>query len=903
MTPLASRAARFALHVGLFAGAVALYTATLNPDVQPADSGEFQIAAITLGIPHPPGYPLFTMLGWLFAQIPFGSAFARVSFLSVIASAATLVVVARSVERVAQAAQPANTQAGSLTATLAGVLAAVALGTSTTFWAQATTTNIRSLTAFFAALLVCGTARIFGDLRTQGSQSGSVRVSSLVLFAIALGLGVGHHASLAFMGAVFGVFALWASARSSARSSAHSRLPRWGYALAAFAFALTQLVWLYLPLRDAAGARFAPGNLNTLDGVLYHIFARGFAGDMFAFATPEFLGDRLAILPTLLTFQFSPPVLLLCGVASLVLIWKRAVFGATLLLACAVHLFVTLTYRAPQTVEYALPSWVMLSVMLGSGMGIVGNLAAGASGSRQAARRLPYLLLAGALTTVVLRDAGDRLPSYIALARDRATRQLAAGALEVAAPGATVLAMWHQATPMWALQDIEGLRQDVRVVYVFPRGAQPYAETFAEAAAQIGPTYVVNHFGPAFEARFTRITPVAGQPIWQINPADEDVIPAGVPAGFDNNRIQAGLLHAPDTPARAGSAFNIDVFWQVTETQSGESLTFRIMRPDGQLAANADFQLDAAMLSTSTHHRRLTLGIPPDMLPGEYFLYAGVYRATEQGFEQVTSDAGADFVRLKLKDRNPAEAVIRVLPAAEPPATRHPQRRPLAPFTSATAAPEFIGVDYDTGIAGQLRVHTHWQLSTEDAAITILSAEGQPLAPTQRLPPATQMATPEYLTLRFDAPQWKRLRLSMTGNASDLNITLPDFAEGERYVPFGNQMALAGASTWREGDQMRVDLAWLSARAITTDYIASARIAGDNLFVTHDSVPALGAVPTLKWIRGSLVTDRHTLRVGDYAGDLTGTVLVYDGFTQQPLPALDERYTEGVTFYLGSSGR
>ncbi len=75
------------------------------------------------------------------------------------------------------------------------------------------------------------------------------------------------------------------------------------------ALAATQLVWLYLPLRDAAGARFAPGNLNTLAGVAYHVFARGFAGDMFAFAAPEFLGDRLAILPTLLLFQFSLPLL------------------------------------------------------------------------------------------------------------------------------------------------------------------------------------------------------------------------------------------------------------------------------------------------------------------------------------------------------------------------------------------------------------------------------------------------------------------------------------------------------------------------------------------------------------------------------------------------------------------
>ena len=87
------------VHVALFVAALLLYTLTLNPDVQPADSGEFQVAAILLGIPHPPGYPLYTMLGWLFAQLPWGSPFARVSFLSVIASAVSLVLVSLATQR------------------------------------------------------------------------------------------------------------------------------------------------------------------------------------------------------------------------------------------------------------------------------------------------------------------------------------------------------------------------------------------------------------------------------------------------------------------------------------------------------------------------------------------------------------------------------------------------------------------------------------------------------------------------------------------------------------------------------------------------------------------------------------------------------------------------------------
>ena len=92
-------------HAVLFVAAICLYTWTLNPDVQPADSGEFQVPAITLGIPHPPGYPLYTMLGWLLAQVPIGSPFARVSFLSVVASAATLVLVSLLVQAICGGAE------------------------------------------------------------------------------------------------------------------------------------------------------------------------------------------------------------------------------------------------------------------------------------------------------------------------------------------------------------------------------------------------------------------------------------------------------------------------------------------------------------------------------------------------------------------------------------------------------------------------------------------------------------------------------------------------------------------------------------------------------------------------------------------------------------------------------
>ena len=46
-----------------------VYTYTLNPTVSLEDSGELAVAADYLGVPHPPGYPIWTLVGWFFQWI------------------------------------------------------------------------------------------------------------------------------------------------------------------------------------------------------------------------------------------------------------------------------------------------------------------------------------------------------------------------------------------------------------------------------------------------------------------------------------------------------------------------------------------------------------------------------------------------------------------------------------------------------------------------------------------------------------------------------------------------------------------------------------------------------------------------------------------------------------------
>ena len=66
---------------------LALYVLTLAPTTAMWDASEYITAAYTLGIPHPPGNPLFVLLGRVATLVPLGSVAVRVNMLAAVSSA------------------------------------------------------------------------------------------------------------------------------------------------------------------------------------------------------------------------------------------------------------------------------------------------------------------------------------------------------------------------------------------------------------------------------------------------------------------------------------------------------------------------------------------------------------------------------------------------------------------------------------------------------------------------------------------------------------------------------------------------------------------------------------------------------------------------------------------------
>ncbi|HKQ61790.1 MAG TPA: DUF2723 domain-containing protein, partial [Candidatus Polarisedimenticolaceae bacterium] len=85
--------------LGVGSAALALFLATSPPTVYFGDGGELIAAAHALGVAHPPGYPLYVVLGHAFLGLPWGEAAWRMNLLSALCGASACGVVALLVRR------------------------------------------------------------------------------------------------------------------------------------------------------------------------------------------------------------------------------------------------------------------------------------------------------------------------------------------------------------------------------------------------------------------------------------------------------------------------------------------------------------------------------------------------------------------------------------------------------------------------------------------------------------------------------------------------------------------------------------------------------------------------------------------------------------------------------------
>src|SRR5215217_6257725 len=164
-------------------GVLALYVLTLAPTTAMWDASEYITAAYTLGIPHPPGNPLFVLLGRVASLVPVGSIAYRVNLLAAVSSALAASIWFLVVERVVSRM---TTQRWVRLAS--GALAALMSATAFTVWNQSVVNEkVYTVSLAFFAVVSWLTVRWCDD--PDGRKADRI----LVLIAYLIGLGYANH--------------------------------------------------------------------------------------------------------------------------------------------------------------------------------------------------------------------------------------------------------------------------------------------------------------------------------------------------------------------------------------------------------------------------------------------------------------------------------------------------------------------------------------------------------------------------------------------------------------------------------------------------------------------------------------------------------------------------------------
>jgi hypothetical protein len=245
----------------VFLVTLAFYVAGLAPDAYWLDSSELAAAAFGLGVAHPPGHPLPSLLGRLCAFVPFGSIALRVGLASALAGAGAAAQTARLGRLVARRVRTTLRQNDNNSAAasaridaLVGGAAGLVFGLSYAAAFQAVRPEVYAL----SALLVVSAAY---ELLRYDETADRRRLYLASLWA---GLALSNHHLLA-LALVVPALALFVP-----------RLPLIALFRSGLAILLGLSLWSYLPLRAATHPLVDWGAPTTPARLYWTVSARAF---------------------------------------------------------------------------------------------------------------------------------------------------------------------------------------------------------------------------------------------------------------------------------------------------------------------------------------------------------------------------------------------------------------------------------------------------------------------------------------------------------------------------------------------------------------------------------------------------------------------------------------------------
>ena len=647
----------------VFIAAFTLYSLTAAPGTLFGDPSEYQFIPAILGIAHPPGYAFYILLAkaWQ-VLVPLGTVAFRTNLLSAAVGAwavTAVFLVTREIDLGGGVDGPESgdptippgrrpTEGWTYPSIVASLFAALSLAAAPNLWQHAIHANAHIVSAAFAVTHLW--------LLTRWWRTGRDRW--LAAFAVTLGLAASHH-PITMMGIpAYALFVL--VVRPRIVFEWRTLLPVVGCVI------LGLLPLLYYPLRSPR-VDFGPTDMNTWDGFVRHITARGLRANLFHFGLAD-QPDRALVFWSLLRVQYLLPVILLMPLGIVALVRRTPNVGVLMIAFVFVHLVFTLN-TVQDVMAYLLLPFAALALLAGVGALTLGRWTwwtADVGGRFQIGdRRVPTmsLVLALVLAPWPFVRAAQNISAGISLRSfteaeawvDTVHRRFAGQG-----EGAILLSAWEHLTPLWVHSYTEGREldgDDLELFYVST--ATPWVEA-VWAHVEERPVYLPDYRPSVRQAGF-RLIPADG--LYRVErPPVTEASPSRPLDVWVDDQIHILGYDLPHLEVQAGEPLTVIIY------QSAPELVEGIWMPYAQLGTVEDrWTTDSRLLTTEWERGEVVvepyeLLIPFDLPPGDYPLRLGYADLTGGRLELPLSTGGTtitlDIVSVLPHDGGPAPGIL-----------------------------------------------------------------------------------------------------------------------------------------------------------------------------------------------------------------------------------------------------
>ena len=328
-----------------------IYRITLCPTVEYIDSGELALACKNLGLAHPTGYPLYTLLGRLASLFLFGELIHRMNLLSLIFSSLATGFLFLSIKEFVSAMKTEDRRRDF-------IAFSTALFASLTpiWWAQGTTNEVYSLNLL---LITISLWTFFKYLNVKN-------IKWLVLSSYALGLSLTNHLSAIYIVPAFALIIIYLWRKKKIKGNILI------YSILFFLFPLS--IYLFLPIR----ARFSPflnwGGVDDLYFLYKHISGWQYRIWMFSDFSLSVLIDKIILAVSLMYKQFSWFGAVLCTAGIIISLTRKVYLSIFGLLIIILNFVYASNYDIIDIESYYLPMIIMLSIFIAVGIGYFVNI-------------------------------------------------------------------------------------------------------------------------------------------------------------------------------------------------------------------------------------------------------------------------------------------------------------------------------------------------------------------------------------------------------------------------------------------------------------------------------------------------------------------------------------------------